>query len=136
MLRPDGLLPAHAHISRVQSHFDHVARRHAAALGHGVDEGFVEVEDERLLVLQVGRIDGAELVRGLALGDQRPRRRRRLGVLGQRADGRGRGFELGRDVVAAAGDAEVLLAGPAVAVAISGRSARRGGALLSLLALS
>jgi hypothetical protein len=33
----------------VELHFDHVAGGHTPAFGHGVDEGFVEVEDEGFL---------------------------------------------------------------------------------------
>ena len=41
-------------VCRVEPHLDHVPGAHAPALGHAVDQRLVEVEDQRLLVADVG----------------------------------------------------------------------------------
>lgn len=97
VLRPNARLPANAHVRRGQPHLDHVSRAHAPAFAHAVDERLVEVQYQRLLVASIGRLEVH--VTWLAARYQRPRRGRRPGVFGERTDGRGRGFELGRDVI-------------------------------------
>jgi hypothetical protein len=66
----------------LQLYFDHVPRRVAAALGHAVDQRFVKVEDQRLLVRANGRSPGRG-VRRLAPWDQGPRGLRRSWEFGQ-----------------------------------------------------
>lgn len=80
MLGSQNRLSADARPRRVQPDLHHVAGADAAALGHAVDERLVQVEDERLEILRVGRRKVVD-VRRLAARDERPRRRRRLGVL-------------------------------------------------------
>lgn len=41
---------------RVQLHLHHVTRGHAVALGQGMDKGFVQVEDQCLLLEAEGRV--------------------------------------------------------------------------------
>lgn len=86
MLRAEGLCAAASDVRGIKADLDHVPGTHAPALGHAVDQGLVEVEDQRLHVF---RVDGL-LVRHvgrLASRDQRPRRRRRLRIPCQRGDG-------------------------------------------------
>jgi len=92
VLRPNRCLPACPNQRRVQSHFHHVAGTHTSALGHAVDQRLVEVENERLLVLERRRFQIQ--VRGLASRDQRSWRSRSLGVPSESADGGGGRLEL------------------------------------------
>lgn len=69
---------------RIEFDFDHVARGHAAAFGEGVDEGFVEIENQGLLVARVAGVGGSGDyvgIGGLAAGDERARRCWGVGIL-------------------------------------------------------
>lgn len=99
VLWPDRGLPPGALVGCVEADLDHVPGAHAAALRHAVDQGFVEVEDERLLVSHIGQLDVLVEVRRLPAWDERSWRRWCFGVLGESAYGGRRRFKLRRDAV-------------------------------------
>lgn len=94
VLRPQRRLASGPDIRLVEPYLHHVACAHPPALRHAVYQGFVQIQNQRLLMFPVCGFD-VQIGR-LPARDQRARRCGCLWVFCQRPGRRGRGLELRR----------------------------------------